>query len=150
MLTAQVVLKCVDWEMTSTCFDAWTFALVMRVSALLSAAQSSTPRCRWARSLPSFCACLPALFYAPEAINPVTPGHLGEHDVFLINNLLPPQMGSCCMRRARQTKKTAERPKTWHHCSKATVPIRTFAHLYGHQCGICFFKASLLVILFVK
>lgn len=35
-----------------------------------------------------------ALFSAPEAINPVTLGHLGEHDVFLINNLLPLQMGS--------------------------------------------------------
>ncbi len=70
----------------------------------------------------------PILFSAPEVINPVTPGHFGEHGVFLINNLLPPQMG--CMREAsRRTKRTAECPKTWHLFSVATVPILAFAHL---------------------
>ncbi len=70
----------------------------------------------------------PFSFSAPEAINPVTPGHLGEHGVFLINNVLPSQMA--CMREAsRLTKRTAECPKTWHLCSVATFPIMVFAHL---------------------
>lgn len=44
----------------------------------------------------------PVLFSAPEAINPATPGHLSEHGVFLINNLLSPQMG--CMGGASRHK----------------------------------------------
>lgn len=107
-------------------------SLITRVSALVSPLQSSKHRDADEQGVGADFAHAylrrAVLFSAPEAINPVTPGHLGEHGVFLINNLLSPQMD--CMRGAsRQTKRTAERPKTWHLCSVATVPIRTFAHL---------------------